>query len=96
MRELGIRDVQSIARLAHLRLAPGSLEGWRRQLARILAAFSALEAVDVSGVAPTTHVQDPGNGTRADEPRPCLPRASVLAPAADSAQGHFRVPRVIG
>ncbi len=95
MPELTGEEVCRIAGLARLRLAPEELERLRGDLARILSYFSALESIDVQGVAPTAHVLDLRGGDRLDEPRPCLPREKALAGAPDTGEGHFRVPRML-
>ncbi len=96
MAALTIQEVRAIARLARLRPDEERLEKLRHQLTKILDYFSALEAIDLSQVEPTSHVLRTVDHGRTDEPSPCLDREKVLAPAPDPAAGHFRVPRVIG
>ena len=55
-----------------------------------------VEALDVSGIEPTSHPLPLVNVTRADEERPSLDRDEVLAQAPAAADGRFRVPPVLG
>ena len=95
MAGLTTSDVRSIAKLARLRLDEESLERMQVELAQILEYFAALEKVEVSDVEPTTHVLDITGGGRSDTPRPCLEREKAMEAAPDTAEGYFRVPRVM-
>ncbi|HWQ12055.1 MAG TPA: Asp-tRNA(Asn)/Glu-tRNA(Gln) amidotransferase subunit GatC [Roseiflexaceae bacterium] len=88
---LTIEQVQHVARLARLRLAPEELEKLRAQLSNILDHFQMLQELDVSDVPPTAQVTDLLNVMRADEVRPSLPREAALANAPDQQDGMFRV-----
>lgn len=95
MPDLTAKEVQHIAGLARLRLEPDEIERFQGDLGRILTYFSALAAVDVTDVPPTTHLLDPVHGGRDDEPGSCLPRDHALRAAPDSSAGYFRVPRML-
>jgi aspartyl-tRNA(Asn)/glutamyl-tRNA(Gln) amidotransferase subunit C len=88
---LTIKEVEHVARLARLRLAPDELEKMRVQLSNILGHIDLLKEVDVSDVPPTAQVTDLLNILRADEVRASLPREDVLANAPDQQDGMFRV-----
>ena len=88
---LTIKEVEHVARLARLRLAPDELEKMRAQLSNILGHIDLLKEVDVSGVPPTAQVTDLLNILRADEVSASLPRADVLANAPDQQDGMFKV-----
>jgi aspartyl-tRNA(Asn)/glutamyl-tRNA(Gln) amidotransferase subunit C len=88
---LTIKEVEHVARLARLRLAPDELEKLRAQLSNILDHIDMLKEVDVSDVAPTAQVTDLLNILRADEVRASLPREDVLANAPDQQDGMFKV-----
>ena len=98
MSSLTIADVERIAALAHLELTEEEKQLFTRQLADILSYAEQLQAIDTTGVPATAHVGATGGVERADEPRPSLSTAQVLANAPDPAPdaGLFRVPRVIG
>ena len=88
---LTTKEVEHVARLARLRLAPDELEKMRVQLSNILDHIDLLKEVDVSDVPPTAQVTDLLNILRADEVRASLPREDVLANAPDQQDGMFRV-----
>ena len=88
---LTIKEVEHVARLARLRLAPDELKKMRAQLSNILDYIDLLKEVDVSDVAPTAQVTDLLNILRADEVRASLPREDVLANAPDQQDGMFKV-----
>ena len=88
---LTTKEVEHVARLARLRLAPDEVEKMRVQLSNILDHVDLLKEVDVSDVAPTAQVTDLLNILRADEVRASLPREDVLANAPDQQDGMFKV-----
>ena len=88
-------DVEHVARLARLALSEGEKQQMREELASILAYIDTLQALDTEGVEPTAHVLPVVNVMREDEPRPCLPAATMLANAPDRRDDFVRVPRII-
>ena len=95
---LSLADVERIASLAHLELTDDEKHLFTRQLAEILAYAEQVQAIDTSGVPATAHVLARPRAEREDTPRESLPVAEALAnaPDADSDDGLFKVPRVIG
>ncbi len=91
-------DVERIAALAHLELTESEVDTFTRQLSDILQYATQVQALDTSGVPPTSHVLAGLAVDREDVPRPSLDRDVALAAAPDPAldAGLFRVPRVIG
>ena len=96
--ELTRAEVTRIAQLAHLALTDAEIETFTRQLGDILRYAQQIQAIDTSGVPPTSHVLAGAPIERGDEVRPGLNRDVVLSEAPDAAvdAGFFRVPRVIG
>jgi aspartyl-tRNA(Asn)/glutamyl-tRNA(Gln) amidotransferase subunit C len=94
MPRVTVETVDHVARLARLSLTEDERALFARQLDDILAWAESLQAVDVSGVEP---LAARGAGElRADQERDGLPRETALSAAPDTAEGLFRVPRVIG
>ena len=91
-------DVERIAALAHLELTDAEADLFVRQLADILGYAEQIQAIDTTGVPPTSHVLSRHPADRADAVQPPLPRSEALVNAPDPAlqAGLFRVPRVIG
>ncbi|MGH7359517.1 MAG: Asp-tRNA(Asn)/Glu-tRNA(Gln) amidotransferase subunit GatC [Candidatus Rokuibacteriota bacterium] len=90
-----LAEVEHVARLARLDLAPDEKERMRGQLDAILGYVEQLRRVDTTGVEPTAHVLPLVNVLREDEVRPSYPVEAVLANAPEPEDGQFRVPRIL-
>lgn len=95
---LSREDVARIAALAHLELTDAETGAFTRQLSDILAYAVQVQALDTSGVPPTSHVLTGAPVDRDDVETPSLDRQTAVAaaPDGDEQSGLFRVPRVIG
>ncbi len=91
-------DVARIAELAHLELTDAEADAFTRQLGDILAYAIQVQALDTSGVPPTSHVLTGAAVDRDDVETPGVERQTAVAaaPDGDEQAGLFRVPRVIG
>ena len=89
-------DVQHVAKLSRLALTDDEVEHLARELGGILGHAADIEALDLDDVAPTAHPLPLENVFRADEVRPSLDRAEVLAQAPAAEDHRFRVPRILG
>ena len=94
--ELSVDEVTHIARLARLDLDAEEIQHFAEQLSAILEHVDTVRGLDTADVPATSHALDLRNVLRADELRPCLDRAEVLAAAPASEDGRFRVPRILG
>jgi aspartyl-tRNA(Asn)/glutamyl-tRNA(Gln) amidotransferase subunit C len=88
-------DVEKVAALARLTLAPGEAARFEPQLARVLEYIAQLDELDTTGVEPTSHVVPLAAPLRPDEPRPGLTREAALAAAPRVAEGVFVVPKFV-
>ncbi len=61
-------------------------------LTSVLTHIERIGELDLSDVAPTSHVVDVTGALRADEPQPCLPRERALASAPAVLDDGFLVP----
>jgi aspartyl-tRNA(Asn)/glutamyl-tRNA(Gln) amidotransferase subunit C len=86
--------VRHVARLARLYLDPDELERMRVELSGILEHIERIQALDLEGVPPTTHVVALQNVMRDDEPRPSLPREQALREAPEVVMDAFAVRRM--
>ena len=93
--KISLRDVEHVARLARLELAPVDKERMRRELDGILSYIDKLRAADTEGVEPTSHAVPLTNVMREDAQRPCFPQEEMLANAPDRSGELFRVPKII-
>lgn len=85
-------DIAHVARLSRLALSDDDLERYRTQLGVILEHAARVQAVDTTGVDGDVHPLQIVNAFRADESRPSLDRAQVLAAAPAERDGYFVVP----
>jgi len=93
------KDVEYVAALAHLELAPEEVERMREQLDSILGYIDKLNELDTGKVEPMAQVLSAESRSEAawrdDAPRPALPRLDALAAAPDAQEPFFKVPKVI-
>jgi aspartyl-tRNA(Asn)/glutamyl-tRNA(Gln) amidotransferase subunit C len=92
---LTLAEVEHIAGLARLKLTESEKERFREQLSAILDYAARLQALDTSGIAPTSSVLPERSVLRADQARPGLPKEELLRNAPDTEGGMFRVPPVL-
>jgi aspartyl-tRNA(Asn)/glutamyl-tRNA(Gln) amidotransferase subunit C len=85
-------EVLAVARLARLELSEEEVEPMARELSTVLDHIATIGQLDLTGVAPTSHVVDVTGALRPDEPRPCLPREVALAQAPAVSADGFLVP----
>jgi aspartyl-tRNA(Asn)/glutamyl-tRNA(Gln) amidotransferase subunit C len=83
--------VRHVARLARLRLGPEEEARMREELSGILEHVERIQALDLDGVPPTTHVVELLNVVREDEPRECLSQEEALREAPEVIEGKFAV-----
>ena len=89
-------EVARLAKLARLALTDDELDSFAGQLDSILAYVGQIQAVDVTGVAPTGNPLSDVNVTRADEVGHSLTQAEALAEAPAAEDGRFAVPQILG
>ncbi len=96
MATLSRDEVAHVAKLARLQLTDEQIDVFTPQLAAILEHAADVEALDLTGVEPTSHPFPLKNVWRADVARDAGIREAVLAEAPATEQGMFRVPPVLG
>ena len=89
-------EVRKVALLARLELAEEELDAQAANLNTLLEQFEKLQALDVTGIEPTSHAIPLVNVLREDVLRPSLSRDEVLVNAPEASDGCFVVPRVLG
>jgi aspartyl-tRNA(Asn)/glutamyl-tRNA(Gln) amidotransferase subunit C len=96
MASLSRDEVAHVAKLARLDLTDEQLDVFTPQLAAILEHAADVEALDLTGVEPTSHPLPLANVLRPDVARDAGIRDAVLAEAPAAEAGMFRVPPVLG
>lgn len=81
-----------VAQLARLRLDEDEVQAMTGELSAVLDHIARIGELDLDEVPPTTHVVEVTGRLRADEPRPCLPRAVALEQAPAVQDDGFLVP----
>jgi aspartyl-tRNA(Asn)/glutamyl-tRNA(Gln) amidotransferase subunit C len=84
-----------IAKLARLRLADSEVEHMRRDLDAVLGYVASLQALDTTGVAPTTHVLEIATPLRRDEVAGVLAVSEVVRNAPEHTASAMVVPKVL-
>jgi aspartyl-tRNA(Asn)/glutamyl-tRNA(Gln) amidotransferase subunit C len=93
-----VEDVERVAELAHLELAPEESDRMVRDLNAILDYVAELNELDTSNVAPLAQMSELEGGAiaalRADQVQPSLERSAVMSQAPETDNVFFKVPKV--
>lgn len=89
------KDVDHVAKLARLNLAPEERELFTEQLNAILQYADKLKELDTDDIEPTTHVLHLHNVMREDEIHESLSSEQVFRNAPEEEDGQFKVPAVL-
>ena len=103
---VSVEEVRRVAELANMELTAEEETRMRRDLNAILDYVAQLGELDTAQIAPMVQVAEvlaaegerateERSVLRADEPRPCLERAAVMASAPETDGTYFKVPKVI-
>ncbi len=90
------KDVERVARLAHLYLTKDEASEMTHQLARIVNFVEKLNELDTTNVEPFAHDAIVLDSLASDEPAASLHREAALGNAPDRDEQYFRVPAVLG
>lgn len=94
------KEVQHIAKLARIELAPDEEERMKRELSSILGYVEQLNKVDTSAVEPLSQIAGLVNVDRPDETRNSFPmderlQARLIGQAPQSERGYIKVREVL-
>ncbi len=93
--KITVADVEHVARLARLELAPAEKEQFASQMDAILDYVEKLKGLNTDGIVPTSHAVPMENAFREDVVDPSIGLEKALANAPDRAGTFFAVPKVI-
>ena len=94
---LSEKDVRAIADYARIGIADEDLPQMTEDLNNMISSLDAIKEFDLEGVEPTFHPNgDLSNVLREDVVAPSLPREVALSDAAETEDGQFRVPSILG
>jgi aspartyl-tRNA(Asn)/glutamyl-tRNA(Gln) amidotransferase subunit C len=92
-------DIQKVAQLAHLEIAPEELDVFGPQIADTVTYVEQLNELDTTNIEPAfgglTPEGERTDSAREDQVEPSLGQDTALAEAPDAAAGYFRVPKVL-
>ncbi len=89
------KDVQHMAALARLEIAPQTQEIFANQFADILNYMDVLAKVDTQGVEPMYSPSLHESAVREDVVKPSFTTAEVLGNAPQKDEQYFIVPRIV-
>jgi aspartyl-tRNA(Asn)/glutamyl-tRNA(Gln) amidotransferase subunit C len=92
---LSRNQIDHVAELASLSLQDAEAEALATELDSILHYVAELDAVDTTGVPPTSSIQDAATSWRPDEITPGISHEEALAQAPRTSQGGFAVPAFV-
>jgi aspartyl-tRNA(Asn)/glutamyl-tRNA(Gln) amidotransferase subunit C len=92
---LSLDQVQRIAELARIELAPGEAEQTRDQLNGIFTLIEEMQAVNTAGVEPMAHAQDVAQRLREDRVAEGDRHTDFQKIAPEVEAGLYLVPKVI-
>ena len=95
MAAISREEVAHLARLSRLAVTEQELDQFAGQLDVILQSVARVGEVAADDIPPTSHSVPLTNVYRDDVVQPCLTQEEALSGAPDSAEGRFRVPRIL-
>lgn len=88
-------DIEYVAHLARLEVAPDQLDAYVTKLGRIMDFIDTLEQADTAGLEPMAHPQDMAQRLRPDQVTETDRREEYQRNAPATADGLYIVPRVV-
>ena len=95
MAAISREEVAHLARLSRLAVTEQELDQFAGQLDVILQSVARIGDVAAEDIPPTSHSVPLTNIYRDDVVTPSLTQEEALSGAPDSAEGRFRVPRIL-
>ncbi len=92
---VGPSEIEKIAHLARIRIAPDQIDEVASRLSDILGMVDQMQAVDTSSVAPMANPHDATQRLRPDAVTEPNQRDTFMAIAPQTEDGLFLVPKVI-
>jgi len=89
------KEVEYVAHLSRLELTEEEMQRLQGQLDSILGYMDKLNELDTTGVEPMVHAIQKQPLLRGDAVGSSLPHKEALQNAPESADGCFKVPRII-
>lgn len=93
--DIDIKQIEQIANLSRIKLTEDEKDIFREQLTDILGYIEKLNELDTDDVQPMAYATSIKNVFREDQQKPSFPRQEILELSPSSANGFFKVPKVL-
>ena len=93
--DIDIKQIEQIANLSRIKLTDEEKDIFREQLTDILGYIEKLNELDTDDVQPMAYATSIKNVFREDQQRSSFPRQEILELSPSSANGFFKVPKVL-
>jgi len=93
--DIDIKQIEQIANLSRIKLTEDEKDIFREQLTDILGYIEKLNELDTDDVQPMAHATSIKNVFREDQQKSSFPRQEILELSPSSANGFFKVPKVL-
>lgn len=88
-------DVAEVAALAHIHLSASEITTLETELNALWHSLATLQAVDTTGVLPTTHGHNVPAALRADQVVPMLAREAFWGNVPATTETEFKLPKIV-
>ena len=93
--DIDIKQIEQIANLSRIKLTDDEKDIFREQLTDILGYIEKLNELDTDDVQPMAYATSIKNVFREDKLKSSFSRQEILELSPSSANGFFKVPKVI-
>ena len=93
--DIDIKQIEQIASLSRIKLTEDEKDIFREQLTDILGYIEKLNELDTDDVQPMAYATSIKNVFREDQQKSSFPRQEILELSPSSANGFFKVPKVL-
>ena len=93
--DIDIKQIEQVANLSRIKLTDNEKNVFREQLTDILGYIEKLNELDTDNVQPMAYATSIKNVFREDQQGSSFPRQEILELSPSSANGFFKVPKVL-
>ncbi len=93
--DIDIKQIEQVASLSRIKLTDKEKDIFREQLTDILGYIEKLNELDTDDVQPMAYATSIKNVFREDRQESSFPRQEILELSPSSANGFFKVPKVL-
>ncbi len=93
--DIDIKQIEQVANLSRIKLTDNEKNVFREQLTGILGYIEKLNELDTDDVQPMAYATSIKNVFREDQQESSFPRQEILELSPSSANGFFKVPKVL-